>query len=306
MIARTTDKSGRKTLKPESGTVRIGISGWTYKPWRGVFFPKGLAQKRELAYAADCFRSIEVNGTFYGTQRAASFERWREATPEDFVFSVKAPRFITHVRRLRDIEVPIANFFASGVLRLGRKLGPILWQFPPSFAYEPALWDSFLALIPHDLATAQALARKHDAHVPEDDALAAELPSRIRHAVEIRHDSYVVPEFISQLRSHHVALVCADTVEWPRLMDLTTDFAYCRLHGSEKLYASGYDSSALDDWSRRVVAWARGEEPEIEKTVGAQEAPTPRDVYVYFDNDVKVRAPFDALALSERVAKVLA
>lgn len=285
------------------GNIRIGISGWTYAPWRGVFYPKGLVQKRELAFAAERFRSIEINGTFYGMQRPDSFARWAAETPADFVFAVKGSRYITHLRRLKEIEVPLANFLASGLLRLGTKLGPILWQFPPNFAFDAARFESFLALLPHDTEQAVALGRRHDARMDGRAWLEPDANHRIRHAVEIRHDSFRAPEFIELLRRHRTALVCADTVEWPRLMDLTADFIYCRLHGSEQLYASGYDEKAIGDWARRVRDWASGREPEdAERVLGPAPKPRPRDVYVYFDNDMKVRAPVDAASLVERIS----
>jgi uncharacterized protein YecE (DUF72 family) len=286
------------------GEIRIGISGWRYAPWRGVFYPKGLRQKDELAYASGRFRSIEINGTFYGPQRPATFARWAAETPDDFVFSVKAPRFITHVKRLRDPEEPLANFLASGLLRLGPKLGPILWQFPPSFRYDRALLEPFLALLPHDAATAGKFAAGHDARV-QDVALTPDAERPLRHAIEIRHESFADPDFLGLLRDYKVALVCADTVDWPRLMDLSADFIYCRLHGSEELYASGYGDAALDQWAGWIDAWAHGREPGGGgvRRISGQDAPTrpTRDVYVYFDNDIKVRAPFDAEALVRRL-----
>ncbi|HXM93384.1 MAG TPA: DUF72 domain-containing protein [Candidatus Dormibacteraeota bacterium] len=289
------------------GTVRIGISGWVYKPWRGVFYPEKLTHKRELAHAASIFNSIEINGTFYSLQRPESFARWAEETPEDFVFSVKGPRFITHILRLKEVQTPVANFLASGILRLGRKLGPILWQFPPSFKFAPERLEAFLKLLPHDTEAASALARRHDKHVSGRSALTSDAKRPLRHSIEIRHKSFVTPEFIDLLRTHNVALVCADTVEWPRLMDLTSDFVYCRLHGSEVLYASGYDDQSLDQWATRVVAWARGQEPADAERVIKNDAPkrAARDVFVYFDNDAKVRAPFDAQGLTARIQKLL-
>jgi uncharacterized protein YecE (DUF72 family) len=290
------------------GPVRIGISGWTYKPWRGVFYPKGLAQKKELSYAASLFPSIEINGTFYSLQRPSSFTAWFEQTPDDFVFAIKGSRFITHMRRLRAIEQPLANFFASGLLGLGSKLGPILWQFPPSFQFKPDLIEDFFSLLPRDTIAAATLAEKHDER-PKGHASTEPGKRRpLRHAMEIRHNSFVVPEFISLLRQYNVALVCADTVEWPRLMDVTSDFIYCRLHGSEVLYTSGYSNQALDQWAARVAAWATGQEVAD----GNHASPTParqrsaRDVFVYFDNDAKVFAPKDAQALAQRVDKLFA
>jgi uncharacterized protein YecE (DUF72 family) len=284
-----------------AGEIRIGISGWTYRPWRGSFFPKGLIQKDELAYAAGTFRSIEVNGTFYGLQKPAAFARWAETVPEDFVFSVKAPRFITHIRRLNDVAVPVANFLASGVLRLGAKLGPILWQFPASFRYDPERMAAFLALLPHDTEAGVALARRHDAKLDGRDWVKTDATRPLRHAIEIRHESFACGEFVRMLRTHNVALVCADTVEWPRLMDATADFIYCRLHGSEQLYASGYHDAALDEWAARVRAWRAGGVPKDAELLAPAATRVRRDVFVYFDNDMKVKAPFDAQALMRRL-----
>jgi uncharacterized protein YecE (DUF72 family) len=286
------------------GEIRIGISGWRYAPWRGVLYPKGLRQKDELAYAARRFRSIEIHGTFYGPQRPATFERWAAETPDDFIFSVKAPRFITHIKRLREPKAPLANFLASGLLKLGPKLGPVLWQFPPNFRYDRALIEPFLALLPHDTEAAGKLAARHDDRVKQV-SLSPEAKRPMRHAIEIRHESFIDPDFIRLLRDYEVALVCADTVEWPRLMDLSSDFVYCRLHGSEELYASGYGDAALDRWAGWIDAWSHGKEPDgdgIRRVIG-QHAPkrAGRDVYVYFDNDIKVRAPFDAEGLAKRL-----
>ncbi len=286
------------------GTVRIGISGWTYPPWRGTFYPKGLRQKDELEYAASRFRSIEINGTFYGTQRPPVFADWAARTPEDFVFSVKAPRYITHLLRLQDAETALANFFASGLLRLGTKLGPLLWQLPPSFKFDPDRIETFLKLLPHTTAEAAKLAGHHDKRMNGRTWTEAGPSLKIRHAMEIRHESFRSPAFIKLLRTHHVALVCADTVDWPRLMDVTADFVYVRLHGSEELYASGYDDEALDAWAARVTAWARGSEPtKPERVDGPAEKRAHRDVFVYFDNDIKIRAPRDAATLAERVVR---
>ena len=284
------------------GTIRIGISGWTYPPWRGDFYPKGLPQKRELAYAAALFPSVEINGTFYGLQTPASFGRWAEDTPHDFVFAVKGPRFLTHILRLRNIETALANFMASGLLRLGPKLGPILWQFPANFRFEPESFAAFLALLPRDGEHASRLAHGHDHHVKAAAWLQSDGIGRMRHAVEVRHDSFRDPAFIALLREHNVALVCADAVDWPLWTDLTADFAYVRLHGSQELYASGYDDGALDRWAGLLAAWAEGRDAgEAERIVPARTEGHPRDVYVYFDNTMKPRAPRDALALMARL-----
>lgn len=177
------------------GIVRVGISGWAYAPWRGVFFPEKLSHKRELEFAADTFRTIEINGTFYSLQRPSSYQAWAERTPEDFVFSVKAPRYITHIRRLREIETPLANFFASGILRLGKKLGPILWQFPPNFQYSPELMGEFLQRLPGDTEEAVELGKRHHGMVEGRSFVATDRNRSLRHAIEIRHASFAVPEF---------------------------------------------------------------------------------------------------------------
>jgi uncharacterized protein YecE (DUF72 family) len=290
-------------MAQEHGIIRVGLSGWTYRGWRGKFYPHGLAQARELAYAAERFGSIEVNGTFYRLQRPQTFARWIAETPEDFVFALKAPRFITHIKRLEDIAAPLANFFASGPLRLGARLGPILWQFAPGFRFDADRFEAFLARLPHDSEAAARLARRHDHRVSGHAWLKTDARRPIRHAVEIRHPSFCTEAFIAMLRRHGVALVCADTPDWPRPMDITADFVYCRLHGAEELYASGYDEAALDTWARRVRAWARGGEPRDVRHIGprADRSAEGRDVYVYFDNDAKVRAPVDAQGLARRL-----
>ena len=286
-----------------AGAIRIGISGWTYKPWRGVFYPKGLTQKRELGYAASSFPSIEINGTFYGLQMPRDFDTWRETTPDDFVFAVKGSRYITHMKRLRDVEIPLANYLASGLLNLRHKLGPVLWQFPPRMRFDPTRFETFLKLLPKDTEEAAALARKHDVRLDGRSATETDTSRPLRHAFEIRHESFACAEFIEMLRHYGAALVVADTVEWPLLMDLTADFVYCRLHGAQELYVSGYDDGALDNWAALVSAWARGEDPSQAKRVLQASSPRPggRDVYVYFDNDAKVRAPADAASLIRRL-----
>ncbi|HVV92417.1 MAG TPA: DUF72 domain-containing protein [Hyphomicrobiales bacterium] len=285
------------------GAIRIGISGWTYAGWRGRFYPRGLPQGDELAYAGAQFRSIEVNGTFYRLQRSETFARWRAETPDDFVFAIKGSRYITHVLRMRQAEAALANFFASGILRLGPKLGPILWQFSPQTKFDPERFDAFLGLLPRHTEEAAAAARRHDRRLSGRSWLRSEAEQPIRHAVEIRHDSFRDPAFIALLRRHRAGLVVADTVAWPCLMDVTADFVYCRLHGSKELYASGYGPKALDGWARRVRAWARGGEPADAQRVAGRAATRSggRDVYVFFDNDAKVRAPVDAASLAKRL-----
>jgi uncharacterized protein YecE (DUF72 family) len=290
-----------------SGVVRVGISGWTYPPWRGVFFPEKLSQKRELEYAASIFRTIEINGTFYSLQRPSSYQSWADRTPEDFMFSVKAPRYITHMRRLRDVETPLANFFASGILKLGAKLGPILWQLPPSFKYSAEIIEDFLQRLPKTTEEAVDVGKQHDRMVDGRSFLETDRNRPLRHAMEIRHASFVIPEFTTMLRKYEVALVCADSVEWPRLMDVTSDFVYCRLHGSEELYTSGYTGKAIEEWAQRIATWAHGGESSDGDYATANKDPTrtQRDVFVYFDNDVKVCAPRDAKSLQARMEELL-
>jgi uncharacterized protein YecE (DUF72 family) len=282
--------------------IRVGISGWRYAGWRGSFYPKGWAQRRELEFASRHFDTIEINGSFYSLQRAALYRQWREETPENFTFAVKGGRFITHMKRLVGIETPLANFFASGLLALGPKLGPILWQLPPGFAFDAERLDAFFALLPRTVAAASRLAAQHDRRV-KDPCLSAEFDMPIRHALEIRHDSFKTPGFIALLRRHQIALVAADTVEWPYLEDVSADFVYVRLHGSQELYASGYDDGALALWARRIGIWASGGAGAKKYRVAEAESDPPktRDVYVYFDNDAKARAPYDAMALARRL-----
>jgi uncharacterized protein YecE (DUF72 family) len=281
-------------------TIRIGISGWRYAPWRGVFYPKGLPQRQELAVAARCFDSIEINGSFYSLQTPTSYATWHDATPDAFVFSVKGPRYLTHMLRLRDIDKPLANFLASGVLRLGRKLGPILWQLPPTLRYEPERIEAFLSRLPTDTGQALTLARRRDIdRMRGRSALSIDESRRLHHAIEVRHDSFLDPAFVAQLRRHGVALVVADTAgKWPFVEDVTSDFVYVRLHGDTELYASGYGHEAIERWAGRIRQWTKGSEAADAIRIGG---PAPRcrqrDVYCYFDNDAKVHAPFDAMAL---------
>jgi uncharacterized protein YecE (DUF72 family) len=292
-------------MEPTAGRVRIGISGWRYAGWRGVFYPKGLAQRRELEFAAAAFETVEINGTFYSLQNPKSFREWAAQTPDDFVFSLKGSRYITHMLKLREAKVPLANYFASGMLLLGEKMGPVLWQFPPQMRYERAKFEEFFRILPRSRREAASLARRHASRMLENEPARVREDAPLRHCVEIRHESFVVPEFIDLLRKHDVGLVAADTVEWPLLIDVTSDFVYCRLHGSEQLYSSGYDEHALDVWAERVVTWARGGQPGGRTAGKTLVEVRPRDVYGYFDNDAKVRAPFDAKGLIERVERRL-
>jgi len=287
------------------GCVRIGISGWRYAPWRGVFYPQALPQRCELSYASRVFSTIEINGSFYSLQSPQSYAAWYADTPADFVFAVKGPRFITHMKRLREVRRPLANFLASGVLELREKLGPILWQFPSSFRFEPERFESFFGLLPKDTGAALRLARAREPHLHGRSSLAIDALRPLRHAVEVRHESFRAPDFIALLRRHGIALVVSDTPgKWLQLQDVTADFLYLRLHGARQLYASGYTPAALDAWARRIRAWRAGREPRGGERASPQRARprAARDVYCYFDNtDVKLRAPADAQSLARRL-----
>jgi uncharacterized protein YecE (DUF72 family) len=285
-------------------TVRIGISGWRYVPWRTTFYPKGLAQRRELEYASQRLNSIEINGSFYSLQRPESYQQWRAQTPEDFVFAVKGGRFITHMKKLAGVDSAVANFFASGVLALGEKLGPVLWQLPPNLGYDEERLAAFFDLLPRTTQQAARLAEGHDQRLENRSWTTTDADRPLRHALEVRHSSFETPAFVELLRRHDIALVVADTAgKWPFLEDVTSDFVYVRLHGAEELYVSGYDEPALDVWADKVRAWRQGASPSSARTIGPPAAPAAggRDVFVYFDNDVKVRAPFDAMALAAKL-----
>lgn len=290
-----------------TGSIRIGISGWRYKGWRGTFYPKDLPQRAELEYAASRFNTIELNGSFYSLQRPDSFQRWYEQTPPGFVFSVKGSRYVTHMLKLKNVEAPLANFFAQGVLCLREKLGPILWQFPPRFKYDPERFDAFFSLVPRSQKQAAEMGRLHDERLDNRTWLDVSKDRPLRHAVEIRDESFACNDFVTQLRKHKIGLVVADTVEWPLLMDVTADFVYCRLHGSEQLYTSGYEADAVSVWGERVNRWARGQEVTDGRRAAQRDCRPrkTRDVFVYFDNDAKVRAPVDAQSLNKAVAALL-
>jgi uncharacterized protein YecE (DUF72 family) len=282
--------------------VRIGVSGWTYAPWRGEFYPKGLPQKQELHYASRQFNALEINGTFYGMQVPQSFANWAAATPENFVFAVKGSRYLTHMLKLTQPKTPLANFFASGPLALGRKLGPILWQFPERFFFDAARLEAFFNLLPRTHRQAATLAALHDGRLHAPAHLDVSCDGPLRHCIEVRNDSFRSARFIELLREHDIALVCADTVEWPLLMDITSDFIYCRLHGSAELYKSLYSNKQLDQWAMRVRDWSSGKP----MTAGNFVLPPltdgrPRDVYMFFDNTDKLQAPYNAQGLMKRL-----
>lgn len=288
-----------------TGDVRVGTSGWRYPPWRSVFYPKGLAQHRELEFASRRLRSVEINGSFYSLQRPSSYAAWYGETPADFVFAVKGGRFITHNKRLKDCGGSLSNFFASGVLALEDKLGPILWQLPPQLAFDAERIESFLAALPRTTAAAAEIARAHDARIKHGAYLDVRVDHPIRYALEVRHPSFEDPAFVRILRKANAALCVADTAgTWPYLEDVTADFVYVRLHGARRLYASGYSSAELDRWAARITLWQRGKAPADAALAAPGTKPPParaRDVFVYFDNDLKVRAPFDAMNLAARM-----
>jgi uncharacterized protein YecE (DUF72 family) len=245
-----------------------------------------LPQRRELEFCGRHFPTVEINGSFYSLQRPEYYEQWYRETPPGLVFAVKGSRYITHLLRLKNIEKPLANFLASGIFNLRDKLGPFLWQFPPQFSFDPGRFDAFFSRLPRTTGQALALARRRDARMTGRSRLAIDADRPLRHAVEIRHPSFMNEEFVSLLRKHDMGLVVADTAgKWPKLFHVTADFVYVRLHGDVKIYTSGYTDRALANWARRIRRWAADG----------------RDVYVYFDNDVKVRAPFDALTLMRKL-----
>jgi uncharacterized protein YecE (DUF72 family) len=269
------------------GEVRVGISGWRYAPWRGTFYPAGLPQRLELEYAAARLDTIEINGSFYSLQRPEHYRAWAERTPEHFRFAVKGPRYVTHMLKLRGAEQALANFFASGVLALGPKLGPVLWQLPPQLGFHPDRLAAFLGALPRTTAQAAETAARHDARLEGRALTTTDADRPLRHTLEVRHASFTVPELPALLAEHGVGLVVADSAgRWPMLTEVTSDVVHVRLHGDTELYVSGYGDEALAAWAERVRAWR-----EV------------ADVYVYFDNDVKVHAPFDAQRLARLVAE---
>jgi uncharacterized protein YecE (DUF72 family) len=272
------------------GEIRVGISGWAYDGWRGDFYPRGLPRRRELAYAAERMDTVEINGSFYSLQRPTSYAAWRDQTPDGFRFAVKGGRYITHLRRLRDVEAPLANFVASGVLELGRKLGPVLWQLPARLEFDAGLLASFFRLLPRTMGEVAALARRHDGKLPEDRAVTRVPPGlarqRVRHALEFRHPSYCTDEAFALLREHDVACVVSDSPgRWPMAEAVTSDLVYVRLHGDQELYTSSYSDAALDRWAEKCRGWAAD-----------------ADVVVYLDNDAQGFAPHDALRLIDRLS----
>lgn len=258
--------------------IHIGIGGWTFAPWRGVFYPKGLPHARELEYAASHLTSIEINGTFYGTQKPDTFRKWAQGLPDGFIFSVKGSRFVTHRRVLAEAEESITRFVGSGVTELGDRLGPLLWQFPPSKKFEPDDFSAFLALLP----------AKQDG-VP------------LRHTVDVRHDSFRSPDFVALLRKHGVAPVLTDHATYPMIADVTADFVYMRLQKGDDAIETAYPPKALDAWAERAKDFAAGGVPNNLETIDASKPKkAARDVFMYVIHEGKVRAPAAAMALIEK------
>ena len=278
----------RRTGAGDQGRVWIGISGYDYKPWRGSFYPADLPARKWLEYASERFDSIELNGTFYSLKSPAVFERWMAEVPEDFLFAVKGGRFITHNLKLRRAESALGNFFASGVLALGRLTGPFLWQLPATYRFDAERMDSFMRRLPRDSRAAEGVSRAHDHRLRRGALVEAAARVAYRHAFEVRHKSYFHDEFYAILREHRCGFVVADTGgTFPYDELVTADFVYVRLHGPRQLYASGYTDEELAGWAKKVRAWRR----------------KGLDVYVYFDNDAKVNAPFDAMRLIQLVRR---
>ena len=262
---------------PAPGKIRIGVGGWTYEPWRGAFYPDDLPQKRELEYASRKLTSIEINGTYYGSQKPESFIKWHDETPEDFVFSLKAPRFATNRKVLAEAGESIERFFKSGVMELKDKLGPINWQFMATKKFDPEDFAAFLKLLPKSV-----------------DGRA------LRHVVEVRHDSFRNAEFVALAREHGVAICVAGDSEFPQIADPTAPFVYARIMGTSEGKKLGYAPKGLDLWAERARAWAEGKAPEGLDYVGAATAGKPRDIYLYVISGHKTSNPSAAMALIER------
>jgi uncharacterized protein YecE (DUF72 family) len=266
-------------MAKKTGRIYVGIGGWTFAPWRGVFYPDGLPQAQELAYAASRLTSIEINGTFYRTQTPATYRKWASEVPDGFVFAVKGPRFVTHRRILGEAGESLERFLDSGVTELGDHLGPLLWQFPPTKKFEAEDFGAFLALLP-----------------------GAHGGRALRHVVEVRHASFLTPEFIALLRKWGIAVVFSEHDTYPAIADATADFVYLRLQKGEDSVETAYPPAALDAWAARLRAWAQGTQPDDLPRVDTAPAPArPRDVFAYVIHEGKVRAPAAAMALIERL-----
>ncbi len=280
------------------GRIRVGVSGWNYDSWRGDFYPDDLPHREELRHAGERFDTLEVNGTFYRLATPQRCLAWRDAVPADVVLAVKGSRFITHNKKLGDTGSALANFFASGILALDTKLGPILWQLPEQLHFDADRVDAFLAALPHDTKAAAELARGHDDRV-EQAAYGSGSNHRVRHVIEVRHRSYLCEEMVAIARRHGVALAASHAETWPYTEEVTAGFVYVRLHGPDALYASGYSDDQLHSWAQRLHRWRVAEQPADARTITDRAPPArrERDVYVYFNNDKSGHAPRDAARL---------
>jgi uncharacterized protein YecE (DUF72 family) len=283
--------------------MRIGISGWNYDDWRGRFYPKDLPKTHELQYASRRFNSIELNGSFYSLKKPENYRQWYEQTPRDFVLAVKGSRFITHNKKLHDVETPLANFFASGILRLKEKLGPVVWQFPQNFKFDAERVEGFLALLPRDTYEAARLASRHDSRMKGRSWTRADGKHLLRHAVEIRNETFLNARFVRLMRQAGAAIVFADSADWLYTEEITAGFVYLRLHGHEKTYGSRYGAVSLHRWAERIRQWRDGRQPRDASRITSRVPPRRkhRDVYVYFDNDHEAYASDDALCLARMI-----
>jgi uncharacterized protein YecE (DUF72 family) len=292
----------RGEIMAEQGRVLTGMAGWVYAPWRASFYPEGLKQKEELNYASRHVGAIEINATFRSFQSPDSFARWAGETPDGFVFAIKGHQVVTHFKRLVGVEAPLADFFASGVLKLGAKLGPICWQLPDTLKFDAERVEAFLSLLPQDGPAAERLAAGNSGRLRHPPALEATGIGPVRHALEVRHESFRDSAFVALMRKYNVAMVVADTADWP-LTDLTADFAYCRLQGPPG--GDHYDEAGLEHWAQTVSAWAAGKTPPDAPLIAPPAEPRPRDVYCFFVRTDKEHAPMNAMATAER-ARALA
>jgi uncharacterized protein YecE (DUF72 family) len=269
----------REAMVKTSGQIHIGIGGWTFAPWRGVFYPEKLTQAKELSYAASKLTSIEINGTYYGSQKPESFRKWAGEVPDGFIFSLKGPRFATNRRVLAEAGDSIQRFYDSGVLELRDQLGPVLWQFAPTKKFDEADFGAFLELLPRKLEGRD-----------------------LRHVVEVRHDSFCTPAFIALLRKFSVAVVYAEHAKYPAIADITTDFVYARLQTGKDTVKTAYPPKELDEWAARFKLWAQGGEPnDLQRSDPTAPQKQPRDVFAYVIHEGKIRAPAGAIELIERV-----
>jgi uncharacterized protein YecE (DUF72 family) len=281
----------------------VGTSGWSYGSWRGRFYPDGLRRGHELRYLAQRMNSVEINASFYRLQSPDSYRRWYDDTPPDFVFALKGSQFITHAKKLHDVETPLANFLASGILLLREKLGPIVWQFPENQRLDTDRFAAFLALLPKDTEAAADLAARHDSRLDLRSWTTTDRKRRLRHAIEVRGESFLVPEVVRMARAANVAIVVSHAGRWRMVDEPTAGFVYVRLHGAPDTYGSKYDDVALASWARRIRAWSQGGRSADVPGITARALPRHqrRDVYVYFDNDRYVHAPDDAVRLARRL-----